>query len=70
MPPLTVKDWYIGCALQGLLAHSCEMEIEGDDIMPLSDDEKEGLMYGDLIGKAFGIADAIMMIRKERAGEN
>ena len=70
MPPLTTRDWYIGCALQGLLANPGEYEITGDDLMPLSDVEQEGLVYGDIVGKAFGIADAVMRIRRELAGDN
>jgi len=68
MPPLTTRDWYIGCALQGLLAHPCRTEIEDDGI--LNDDEKQGLIYGDIVSEAIGIAEAIMQIRKDQAEKN
>lgn len=70
MPPLTIRDWYIGCALQGLLAHPCEDEITGDDMMPLSEAEALGLHYGDIVGRAIEIGSACMQLRKERSEEN
>lgn len=68
MPPLTTRDYFIGCALQGLLANPSQDEIPGDCI--LSESEWEEQVYGDKVSCALEIADAVMQLRRERAQEN
>lgn len=62
----TIRDYFIGQALAGLLAQPRQPIESGI----LSESEEMEAHYGEQVEIAFEIADAVMQIRKLRAEEN
>jgi hypothetical protein len=65
----TLRDYFVGQCLQGLLANPGNAFVAEVDPM-MSAEEKLEQMYSSIVEIAFELADAAMQIRKLRAEGN
>ena len=65
----SLHDWYVGQCLQGLLSHPENMSIN-EDLTFADEDARREVIFAEVVEVAFQIADAVMQLRKIRAGQN